>query len=96
MNKDNESQLIALAIVILSVITAFGALVIGKNDQAIKQPVVLAMVSLVSGLLGLGGGMLTSGANKKGDIANNPQGSVTINNAATPSDTKSSNTSNGG
>jgi len=94
MSKDTEIQWIALAIVILSVMTAFGALIIGRNDEAIKQPVVLAMVSLVSGLLGLGGGILTSG-NKKGDNAPNAQGPVTINTAsAEPGVTPASNPPN--
>ncbi len=98
IGKDNEIQWIALAIVVLSVITAFGALIIGRNDQAIKQPVVLAMVSLVSGLLGLGGGILTSGSKKGDNVASNPQGPVTINNGtpdSIPDPAKASNVGGG-
>lgn len=86
-SKDNEIQWIALFIVILSVVVAFGALIMGRNDEAIKQPIILAMVSLISGLLGLGGGILTSGNKKTSDVSvPSPQGNVTVN--TNPSNTK--------
>jgi hypothetical protein len=56
-----DIQIIALFIVVLSVIVACFAFYVGRGDPETKQPVVLAMVSLISGLLGLGGGILTSG-----------------------------------
>jgi hypothetical protein len=56
-----DIQLIALGIVCLSVFVACFAFYVGRGDPETKQPIVLAMVSLISGLLGLGGGILTSG-----------------------------------
>jgi hypothetical protein len=56
-----DIQLIALGIVCLSVFVACFAFYVGRGDPETKQAIVLAMVSLISGLLGLGGGILTSG-----------------------------------
>lgn len=56
-----DIQIIALGIVFMSVFVACFAFVVGRGDPETKQPIVLAMVSLISGLLGLGGGILTSG-----------------------------------
>jgi hypothetical protein len=56
-----DIKFVALIIVFLSVFVACFAFVIGRGDPETKQPIVLAMVSLISGLLGLGGGLLTSG-----------------------------------
>lgn len=63
VNKPYEPniQIIALVVVLLSVFVACFAFVVGRNDPEIRQPIILAMVSLISGLLGLGGGILTSG-----------------------------------
>lgn len=56
-----DIKFVALIIVFLSVFVACFAFYIGRGDPETKQPIVLAMVSLISGLLGLGGGLLTSG-----------------------------------
>jgi hypothetical protein len=52
-------QLIAFAIVVLAVFVGCFAYCVGRGDAQTREPVTLAIVSLMSGLLGLGGGILT-------------------------------------
>lgn len=70
-----DIQVIALIIVLLSVFVACFAFYVGRGDPETKQPIVLAMVSLISGLLGLGGGILTSGNKNSLPSVDAPPGS---------------------
>jgi uncharacterized protein involved in response to NO len=70
-----DIQVIALGIVCLSVFVACFAFYVGRGDPETKQPIVLAMVSLISGLLGLGGGILTSGNKNNLPSVDAPPGS---------------------
>lgn len=85
INKPEPNiQMIALVIVLLAVFVACFAFVVGRSDAEVRQPIVLAMVSLISGLLGLGGGILTSGAKPNPNLptADLPPGS-SISNVST-------------
>jgi hypothetical protein len=55
------TQYIALAIVVLAALLAMFAFAMGRNDPTTRTIVLTTITGLVSGLLGLGAGLLTGG-----------------------------------